>query len=236
MIYCKYKNATRKIQTVKLFVQAIAKFILGVVLTGVFIFLPAGTLAFSNGWLFMALLFVPMFLAGLVMFFRRPKLLEKRLDAKEKQREQGLAVKLSGVMFVIGFIVAGLDFRLGLSHLPTWIVFAAASVFLFSYILYAEVLRENPYLSRTVELQENQRVVDTGLYGIVRHPMYTATLFLFLSMPFVLGSVYAFFVFMAYPIIIVFRIKNEEKLLCEKLEGYAEYMQRVKYRLVPFVW
>lgn len=222
--------------TAKLFIQAITKFILGVLLVGVLIFLPAGTFAFMNGWIFMGILFVPMFLAGLVMMAKNPELLKKRLDAKEKQREQNIVIKLSGVMFLIGFIVAGLNYRFAWHILPLWVSIAAAVVFLIAYLLYAEVLRENTYLSRTIEIQENQKVIDTGLYGIVRHPMYSVTLLLFLAMPLVLGSIISFIIFLAYPFIIAARIKGEEKFLAEELEGYKEYQKRVKYKLIPFVW
>jgi protein-S-isoprenylcysteine O-methyltransferase Ste14 len=221
---------------VKLFFQAITKFLIGVVLVGILIFLPAGTLSFFNGWLFMGILFIPMFLAGIVMMCKKPELLEKRLNAKEKQREQSLVVKLSGLMFTIGFIVAGLDYRFQWLVLPKPVVFIATAVFLIAYILYAEVLRENAYLSRTIEVQEGQKVIDTGLYGVVRHPMYGATLLLFLSMPLVLGSVYALLVFLVYPFLIAVRIKNEEKVLEEGLQGYTEYKKKVKYRLIPFIW
>lgn len=222
--------------TGKLFAQAIGKFLAGVVLVGVLVFLPAGTLAFANGWLFMGILFVPMFAAGLVMLAKNPALLEKRLQAKETEKEQSLVVKLSGLMFIAGFVLAGLGVRFGWYMLPCGVVIAAAAVFLLAYLLYAEVLRENTYLSRTIEVQENQTVVDTGLYGVVRHPMYDATVLLFLAMPLVLGSVYAFIVFLAYPFIIAKRIRNEEALLERELGGYREYMQKVKYRMVPFVW
>lgn len=219
-----------------LFVQAVGKFLLGVVLVGVLVFLPAGTLHFWRGWLFMGILFVPMFLAGLVMLKKNPALLEKRLNAKEKEREQSLVVKLSGLMFLVGFIVAGLTFRFGWYMLPKGVSIAAAVVFLASYALYAEVLRENTYLSRTIEVQDGQKVVSTGLYGIVRHPMYAATLLLFGSMPLVLGSWPAFVIFLCYPAIIVKRLLNEEKVLAKELDGYQEYMQKVKYRLIPFIW
>ena len=222
--------------TAKLFIQAITKFILGVLLVGALIFLPAGTFAFMNGWIFMGILFVPMFLAGLVMMAKNPELLKKRLDAKEKQREQNIVIKLSGLMFLIGFIVAGLNYRFAWHILPHWVSIAAAVVFLIAYLLYAEVLRENTYLSRTIEIQENQKVIDTGLYGIVRHPMYSVTLLLFLAMPLVLGSIISFIIFLAYPFIIAARIKGEEKFLAEELEGYKEYQKRVKYKLIPFVW
>lgn len=222
--------------TTKLFFQAITKFILGIVLVGLLIFLPAGTFMFYNGWLFMGILFVPMFFAGIVMMFKNPELLKKRLDAKEKQQDQSMVIKLSGLMFVAGFLIAGLNFRLGWYSLPKSIVYGAAIVFLAAYLLYAEVLRENTYLSRTIEVQENQKVIDTGLYGIVRHPMYSATLLLFLSMPLVLGSIYSFIVFLAYPFIIAKRIKGEEEFLEKELSGYREYKQKVKWRLIPFVW
>ena len=188
--------------TLKLFISAITKFLLGVALVGLLVFLSAGSLSFFNGWLLMGILFIPMFVAGIVMMFKNPNLLKSRLNAKEKRQEQGLVVKLSGLMFVVGFIVAGLGFRFDLYTLPMGVSHGAAVVFLVAYILYAEVLRENTYLSRTIEVQENQRVIDTGLYGIVRHPMYSVTLLLFLSMPLVLGSVYSFLIFLAYPFII----------------------------------
>ena len=220
----------------KLFYQAIVKFLLGVILVGVLVFLPAGTFNFINGWIFMGILFVPMFVAGIVMMIKNPNLLEKRLDAKEKQAEQSLVVKLSGLMFLAGFVVAGLDFRFGWCPLPKAVSIAGAAVFLIAYALYAEVLRENTYLSRTIEVQENQMVIDTGLYGVVRHPMYSATLLLFLSMPLVLGSVISFVIFLAYPLIIIKRLKAEEEFLEKELEGYSEYREKVKYRLIPFIW
>ena len=220
----------------KLFVQAITKYLLGVVLVGLLIFLPAGTFSFFNGWLFMGILFVPMFFAGIIMMFKNPDLLKSRLNAKEKQKEQNLVVKLSGLMFLAGFVVAGLGFRFGWYMLPKGVVIGGSVAFLIAYILYAETLRENTYLSRTIEVTENQKVIDTGLYGIVRHPMYSATLLLFLSMPIVLGSVYSFLIFMTYPFIIAKRIKGEEKLLEKELNGYSEYKKKVKYRLIPFVW
>ncbi len=222
--------------TIRLFIQAISKFFLGAVLVGALIFLPAGTLSFFNGWLFMGILFVPMLFAGIIMMFKNPDLLKSRLDAKEKQQEQRLVVKLSGLMFLAGFIVAGLGVRFNWYILPTGVVIGAAVVFLIAYTLYAEVLRENTYLSRTIEVQEDQKVIDTGLYGMIRHPMYSTTLLLFLSMPIVLGSVFSFLIFLAYPFIIVKRIKHEEKFLEKELHGYREYMQKVKYRLIPFVW
>lgn len=220
----------------KLFAEAIAKFILGVVLVGVLIFLPAGTLHYWGGWLLMGILFVPMFAAGLVMLAKNPDLLRSRLDAKEKQKDQQLVVKLSGLMFLAGFVVAGLGIRFGWYILPRWVSLCAAAAFLLAYVLYAEVLRENTYLSRTIEVQQGQKVIDTGLYGVVRHPMYSATLLLFLAMPLVLGSVYAFVIFLAYPFIIAARIRGEEAFLEQELEGYAAYKQKVKYRLVPLIW
>ena len=222
--------------TAKLFIQAITKFLLGIVLVGVLLFLPAGTLSFFNGWLFMSILFIPMFFAGIVMMFKNPRLLKSRLNAKEKQQEQSMVVKLSGLMFLVGFIMAGLGVRFNWYALPTPVVIGATVLFLIAYILYAEVLRENIYLSRTIEVQENQKVIDTGLYSIVRHPMYSSTLLLFLSMPLVLSSVYSFLIFLVYPFIIAKRIKNEEEFLEKELSGYREYKQKVKYRLIPFVW
>lgn len=216
-------------------IQAIIKFMAGVVLVGLLIFLPAGSFSYLNGWLFMGILFIPMFLAGIVLIIKNPSLLKKRLDSKEKQHEQNLVVKLSGLMFLAGFIVAGLGFRFGLYTLPKGVSIAASVVFLAGYILYARVLKENEYLSRTIEVQENQKVIDSGLYGIVRHPMYSATLIMFLSMPLVLGSVFSFLIFLAYPFIIMKRIKHEEEFLEKELEGYSEYKQKVKYRLIPFV-
>lgn len=222
--------------TLKLFISAITKFLLGIGLVGLLIFLPAGTLSFWNGWLLMGILFIPMFFAGIVMMFKNPDLLKSRLNAKEKRGEQSLVVKLSGLMFVAGFIVAGLGFRFNQYTLPKGVSLGAAVVFLVAYILYAEVLRENIYLSRTIEVQENQKVIDKGLYGIVRHPMYSVTLLLFLSMPLVLGSVYSFLIFLTYPFIIAKRIKDEEIFLEKELDGYLQYKQKVKYRLIPFIW
>ena len=222
--------------TLKLFVGAVGKFLLGAVLVGILIFLPAGSFYFFNGWLLMAVLFIPMFLAGIVMMIKNPGLLKKRLDAKEKEKEQQAVIKLSGVMFLLGFVIAGLGHRFHWFSLPRAAVIISAAVFLTAYILYAEVLRENAYLSRTVEVQEGQKVISDGLYGIVRHPMYSATLLLFLSMPLVLGSVFSFIIFLAYPFIIAKRIKNEEEILERELEGYREYKEKVKYRLIPFIW
>ncbi len=222
--------------TPKLFLRALFKFILGVALVGLLIFLPAGSLSFVNGWLLMGVLFIPIFLSGIVMMLKKPELLEKRLEAKEKQKDQELVVKLSGLMFLAGFIVAGLGFRFNWYTLPPSVSIGGAIAFLLAYLFYAEVLRENSYLSRTIEVQENQRVIDKGLYGIVRHPMYSATLLLFLSIPLVLGSVFSFIIFLSYPFIIAERIKGEEKFLEENLDGYKEYKKKIKYRLVPFIW
>jgi len=222
--------------TVGLLFQALAKFLLGVVLVGVLIFLPAGTLAFWNGWLLMCVLFLPRFSGGFVMMFKNHALLRSRLKGKEKQQDQRLVVKLSGLMFAAGFVLAGLGHRFGWFALPRWVVFAAVVLFLSAYVLYAEVLRENTYLSRTVEVQADQKVIDTGVYGIVRHPMYGATVLLFLSMPLILGSLYAFIVFLLYPFIIAKRIHGEEEFLEKELNGYREYKQKVKYCMIPFVW
>ncbi len=220
----------------KLFFEAILKYLLGVVLVGALVFLPAGTLAFPNGWLLMAILFVPMLFAGFVMLAKNPGLLRSRLDAREKRKSQDQVVKLSGLMFIAGFVLAGLDFRFGWLKLPLWVVIVGAVAFLTAYLLYAEVLRENTYLSRTVKVVEGQQVVDTGLYGIVRHPMYSATVLLFLSMPLVLGSLCALPVFLLYPLLIARRIKDEECLLEKELPGYTAYKQKVRFRLIPFVW
>ena len=219
-----------------LFTEAVSKFLLGLVLVGVLIFLPAGDFRWWRGWVLMGILFVPMFGAGLVMLRKSPDLLKSRLQAKEKQKEQNMVVKLSGLMFLAGFILTGLDYRFGWLPLPDWVTWVAAAVFLAAYILYAEVLRENAYLSRTIEVQENQKVVDTGLYGIVRHPMYSATLLLFLAMPLVLGSVFSFLCFLLYPVLIIKRLKSEEIFLEKELPGYKEYKEKVQYRLIPGIW
>ena len=222
--------------SVKLFFSAIIKFLFGIVLVGALIFLPAWSLSFYRGWLFMGILFIPMFLAGIVMLCKSPELLKKRLKAKEKEREQSLVIKLSGLMFLVGFILAGLSIRFGWYILPRTVSVVAACLFVLAYVIYAEVLRENAYLSRTIKVQEGQKVIDSGLYGVVRHPMYSATLILFLSMPLVLGSVLSFAVFLTYPFIIAKRIVHEEEFLERELEGYKEYKQKVKYRLIPFIW
>lgn len=219
-----------------LLTQALAKFFLGVIVMGILLFLPAGSFRYWQGWLLMGILFVPMFAAGLVMMGKNPELLRKRLNAKEKEAEQRTVVKLSGLLFLIAFVVARLNWRFGWWILPNWAVWAAAGLFLGAYLLYAEVLRENTYLSRTIEVQENQKVIDTGLYGIVRHPMYMATTILFLAMPLVLASPISFIVMSGYIPVIAKRIKNEEKVLEEGLDGYAEYKEKVKYRILPLVW
>ncbi len=219
-----------------LFWNAIGKFALGVLLVGLLIFVPAGTLAYHQGWLLMGILFIPMFLAGIVMMGKNPELLRKRLNARETQKDQSLVIRLSGLMFLAGFALAGLSYRFSWLLLPGWTSNWAAVVFLGAYLMYGEVLRENAYLSRTIQVQQGQKVIDTGLYGIVRHPMYSATVLLFLSIPLVLGSVLSFGVFLCYPMLIVFRIKGEETLLEAELPGYAAYQKRVKYRLLPFVW
>jgi protein-S-isoprenylcysteine O-methyltransferase Ste14 len=220
----------------KLALNALTKFIFGLILVGLLLFLPAGSFAYPNGWLFIGLLFVPMLFLGVVLLIKSPKLLEKRLGAKEKENTQKSVVAVSGLLFVVGFVIAGLDYRFGWSNVPTWVVIAASVVLLISYALYAEVMRENAYLSRTIEVQENQKVVDTGLYGIVRHPMYAVTIWLFLAIPIVLGSWWSLMIFLPYVAVIVIRIKNEEKVLGAGLEGYTDYKKRVKYRIIPFVW
>lgn len=220
----------------KLFIQAIGKFFSGLIFVSILLFIPAGTLHYWNAWLLIGILFVPMFIAGIILMFRNPELLRKRLNVKEKEAEQKKVILFSALMFISGFVVAGLNYRFKWLVLPEWLVFAATAVFLFAYLLYAEVLRENTYLSRTVEVQENQKVVDKGLYGIVRHPMYTSTILLFLSISLVLGSFFTFIIFLVYPAIIVKRIKNEEEVLEKSLEVYSEYKKRVKYRLIPFIW
>ena len=219
-----------------LLTQALAKFFLGVILLGVLIFLPAWSLKFWQGWLLMGILFVPMFVAGRVMMAKNPDLLRKRLNAKEQENEQKTVVKISGLLFTAAFVVAGLNWRFGWWVLPNWAVWVTAVLFLASYLLYAEVLRENTYLSRTIDVQENQKVIDTGLYGIVRHPMYLATTILFLAMPLVLASPISFIIMLGYIPVIAKRIRNEEKVLEEGLDGYREYKQKVKYKVIPFIW
>ena len=221
---------------VKLLFQGIIKFVLGFILVGALLFIPAGTLKYWNGWLFMGILFIPMFIAGIVLMIKNPELLKKRLNAKETEKDQKLVILFSGIMFISGFIVAGLNYRYNWFVLPNIVVIIASVIFLISYILYAEVLRENTYLSRTIEVQENQKVIDTGLYGIVRHPMYMTTILLFLSMPLILGSIFSFVIFLVYPLIIAKRIKNEEEVLEKDLQGYTEYKEKVKYKIIPFIW
>ena len=222
--------------TKKLFFQAISKFVFGLILIALLLFLPAGTLKYWNGWLFIGILFIPMFIAGIVMMIRSPELLKKRLDSKEEEKEQKTVIALSGIMFFAAFVVAGLNFRFGWIVLPRWVVYAAAVIFLAAYLMYAEVLRENVYLSRTVEVQENQKVIDTGLYGIVRHPMYSATLVLFLSMGLVFGSPISFVILLSYIPLIAKRMKNEEEVLLQGLKGYEEYRRKVKYKVIPLIW
>ena len=221
---------------IKLFFQAILKFVLGVLIIGVLLFVPANTLDYWNGWLFMEILFIPMFIAGIILMIKSPELLRKTLNAKEKENTQKQVLVYSGLMFVLGFIVAGLNFRFSLIILPNLVIIISSVIFVFAYILYAEVLRENKYLSRTIEVQDNQKVIDTGLYGIVRHPMYLATILLFLTIPLILGSIISFFIFLIYPFIIAKRIKNEEEVLERELEGYSDYKKKVKYRVIPFIW
>jgi protein-S-isoprenylcysteine O-methyltransferase Ste14 len=220
----------------KLFTQALTKFFLGVVIIGLLLFLPAGSFRYWQGWLLMGILFVPMFIAGFVLMAKNPELLRKRLNAKEEEKEQKTVVGLSALLFIAAFVVAGLNWRFQWCVLPDWAVWVAAILFLACYLLYAEVLRENTYLSRTIEVQENQKVIDTGLYGIVRHPMYMATTLLFLMIPLVLASPLSFLILLLYLPLIAKRIRNEESVLEKGLEGYKDYMQRVKYRIIPFIW
>ena len=221
---------------IKLFFKAITKYIFGVILVGALLFVPAGTFNYWNAWLFMGLLFIPMFIAGIILMFKNPTLLKSRLDVKEKEKEQKQVILYSGLMFLLGFIIAGLNYRFSWITTPNIIAIISSILFIISYILYAEVLRENTFLSRTIKVQENQKVVDTGLYGVVRHPMYSITLILFLTMPLILGSIISFVIFLIYPFIISKRINNEEEVLERKLEEYKEYKEKVKYRLIPFIW
>ena len=222
--------------TTKLFLQAITKFFLGLLLIALLLFVPAGTIHYWNGWLLIAILFIPMFIAGIIMMIVNPELLKKRLNADETEPEQKTVIALSGIMFLAAFIVAGLNFRFKWIVMPNWSVILSTVIFLLAYLMYAEVLRENAYLSRTIEVQNNQVVIDTGLYGVVRHPMYTATVVLFTSMGLVLGSPLSFLILLCYIPIIVKRIRNEETVLEKGLKGYKEYKTKVKYRLVPFIW
>lgn len=222
--------------TKKLFFQAISKYFFGLAVIALLLFLPAGTLRYWNAWLLIGILFVPMFFAGIVMMLRNPELLKKRLNAKENEDEQKTVILLSGIMFLAAFVVAGLNHRFGWIVMPRWTVIAAACVFLAAYLMYAEVLRENVYLSRTVEVQEHQKVIDTGLYGVVRHPMYAATVFLFLSMGLILGSPISFVILLFYLPIIAKRIRNEEAVLAQGLDGYQAYKEKVRYKVIPFIW
>lgn len=221
---------------IKLFLQAIIKYVFGVLIVGGLLFIPANSFDYWNGWLFMGLLFIPMFIAGIILMIKNPELLRKRLNAKEQENEQKWVLLFSGLMFIAGFIIAGLNYRYRWIEMPNVVTIISSILFIIAYILYAEVLRENTYLSRTIEVQENQKVIDTGLYGIVRHPMYAVTILLFLTMPLILGSIISFIIFLIYPIIIGKRIKNEEKVLEKDLKGYAEYKKKVKYKVIPFVW
>lgn len=225
-----------KIMTKNLFFQAIIKFFLGLILVASLLFVPAGTLKYANGWLFISILFGPMFVVGIIMMIKNPELLKKRLSAKENEHSQKIVVLLSGVMFASAFIVAGLNFRFKWINLPNWSIWIATCIFLAAYLMYAEVLRENTYLSRTIKVEENQKVINSGLYAIVRHPMYSSTLFLFLSFGFILGSPISFLISLFYIPLISMRIKNEERVLEKELRGYSEYKNHVKYKLVPFVW
>ena len=219
----------------KLFVEAISKFLLGLILVGLLLFIP-GTLNYYNGWLFIGLLFIPMFIVGIILMIKNPKLLQSRLDAKENEKEQKLVVLFSGLMFISGFIIAGLNYRYKWIIMPDIVVIIGSIFFIISYILYGLVLKQNTYLSRTIEVVDNQKVVDTGFYSIVRHPMYSITIFLFLTIPFILNSIISFIIFLIYPIIIIKRIKNEEEVLEKELNGYKEYKKRVKYKLIPFIF
>ena len=220
----------------ELFIKAITRYLMGIIIVGILLFIPAGTIKYWNAWLFIEVLFIPMFIAGIVMMVKNPKLLKSRLDIKEKENEQKEVIIYSGLMFVIGFITAGLNFRYTWMIISDIVVIISVIIFLISYLLYAEVLRENTYLSRTIKVEKDQKVIDTGLYGIVRHPMYSITIFLFLTIPLILGSIPSFIIFLIYPFIIIKRINNEEKVLEKELKGYKEYKNKVKYRLIPFIW
>lgn len=220
----------------KLFIKAITRFIAGVILVGALLFIPAGTFNYWNAWIFMGLLFIPMFIAGIILMLKNPMLLKSRLDVNEKEKEQKQVIIYSGLMFLTGFIIAGLNYRYSWINISNTTVIISSILFILSYILYAEVLRENTYLSRTIKVQDNQKVVDTGLYSIVRHPMYSITLVLFLTIPLILGSIISFIIFLIYPFIIIKRIKNEEEVLEKDLKGYKEYKKKVKYRLIPYIW
>ena len=220
----------------KLLLEAIIKYLVGLIVVGLLLFVPAGTIHFYNAWLLIELLFIPMFFVGMYMFFKNKELLRSRLNNKEKEKDQRIVIILSGLMFVSGFIIAGLNYRFGWIQLPDIVVVISSILFIISYILYGEVLRENTYLSRTIEVKKDQKVIDSGLYGIVRHPMYSITIVLFLTMPLILGSIISFAIFLDYPFIIMRRIENEEKVLEKELKGYNTYKNKVKYRLIPFIW
>lgn len=220
----------------KLFYEAVSKFVLGIILVGVLLFVPANTIKYWNGWLFMAIIFIPILIVGIILMIKSPNLLKSRLNSKEKETSQKSVVALSALMFLLGFIIAGLNYRFKLIQLPNIVVIIASIILIISYLVYVEVLRENAFLSRTIEIQKNQKLIDTGLYGIVRHPMYATTIFLFLSIPLVLGSLISFILFLLYPFIIIKRINNEEQFLEKELKGYKEYKKKVKYKMIPFIW
>ena len=220
----------------KLLVNALVKFVLGIVLVMLLVFIPAGTLSYFNGWLFIGLLFIPMFIFGIYLFFKKPELLRRRLNNKEKEGTQKFVVLISALLFIGGFIVCGLDYRYEFSKLPDYIVIIGSVLLLIGYALYIEVMRENEYLLRTIEIEKEQKVVDTGLYGLVRHPMYLSVILLFLSFPLVLGSLYGFYIFLIFPLVLIIRIRNEEKILVKELKGYSKYKLKVKYKLIPFIW
>ena len=220
----------------KLLLKGITRYLFGVLLVGILLFIPAGSFKYYNAWLFMGILFIPMLIAGIIMLFKNPMLLKSRLDVKETEKEQKEVILYSGIMFILGFVIAGLNYRFGWIKLPNIVIIISSVLFVISYILYAEVLRENTFLSRTIKVENNQKVVDTGLYSIVRHPMYMITLVLFLTIPLILDSIISFVIFLIYPFIISKRIKNEEKVLEKELRGYKEYKKKVKYRLIPFIW
>lgn len=220
----------------KLFFEAITKYLMGLILVSILLFIPAGSIKYINGWLFIGLLFIPMFIAGIIMLFKNPELLKNRLNAKEKQNEQKEVLIISGIMFISGFIIAGLNYRYSWIELPNIVIIISSIIFIISYILYAEILRENTYLLRTIEVKKEQKIIDTGMYSIVRHPMYLITIFLFLTMPLILNSLYSFIIFLIYPLVIIKRINNEELVLEKELKGYTEYKKKVKYKLIPFIW
>ena len=222
--------------TFKLFIQGLIKFIIGIILVGLLIFIPAGSINFTKGWLFMGLLFIPMFIVGIILMIFNPKLLERRLNAKEKENDQKIVLLLSGIVFILGFIICGLNYRFNWFRMPYRLTYIFSIMFLIFYFLYCEILRENPFLNRTIEVRKDDKVIDTGFYAVVRHPMYSITLMLFLLIPLVLGSIHAFFIFLLFPIIFIKRIINEENVLEKDLKGYIEYKKKVKYRLIPFVW